>query len=132
MILVDSSVLIDTLRARATLQTRQLEAFAIDEQELAVGDLMIVEVLQGTRSTGAFEQARVYLSTFSHIRISDDTVAEQAARNYRTLRALGITIRKTIDTLIATRCIVDGIPLLYADRDFDPFVEHLGLRSAMQ
>ncbi|MGJ3629057.1 hypothetical protein AB5I41_23340 [Sphingomonas sp. MMS24-JH45] len=65
------------------------------------------------------------------MRISDTALAVRASINYRHLRALGFTIRKTIHTLIATRCILDGIPLLYADRDFDPFVAHLGLRSAM-
>ncbi|MEG8039543.1 PIN domain-containing protein [Sphingomonas sp. LR60] len=131
MILVDSSVLIDVLNGRETLQTRRLEELSLDEQDLAVGDLMIVEVLQGTRTNRAFELARAYLSDFSQLRISDVPVAEQAARNYRALRHRGITIRKTIDTLIATRRIMAEVPLLYNDRDFDPFVEHLGLRSAM-
>ena len=58
-------------------------------------------------------------------------IAIQAARNFRALRARGITVHKTIDTLIATRCIESGLILLYSDRDFDPFVEPLGLRSAM-
>jgi predicted nucleic acid-binding protein len=58
-------------------------------------------------------------------------VAVQAARNFRALRALGVTVRKTIDTIIATRCIESRLPLLYSDRDFDPFVAHLGLRSAL-
>jgi predicted nucleic acid-binding protein len=71
------------------------------------------------------------LQTLPIITVSDETVAIQAARNYRTLRAKGVTVRKTIDTLIATRCIVDGHHLLYSDRDFDPFVEHLGMLSAM-
>jgi predicted nucleic acid-binding protein len=62
--------------------------------------------------------------------IAGEGVAIQAARNFRALRALGVTVRKTIDTLIATRCIVDGYRLLYSDRDFDPFVRHLGLVSA--
>ncbi|WP_341208243.1 PIN domain nuclease [uncultured Sphingomonas sp.] len=131
MILVDSSVLIDVLNSRETLQTRRLEELSLDEQDIAVGDLMIVEVLQGTRTGNAFEEARAFLSEFSQLRISDVPVAEQGARNYRALRQRGITIRKTIDTLIATRCIMSEVPLLYNDRDFDPFVEHLGLRSAM-
>jgi hypothetical protein len=59
------------------------------------------------------------------------SIAIQAAKNFRTLRSIGVTVRKTIDTVIATRCIESGLPLLYSDRDFDPFVEHLGLRSAL-
>jgi predicted nucleic acid-binding protein len=58
-------------------------------------------------------------------------IAIQSAKNFRVLRALGITVRKTIDTVIATRCVESGLSLLYSDRDFDPFVEHLGLRSAL-
>lgn len=71
------------------------------------------------------------MSSFDFLVISSHDVAIEAARNYRRLRAVGATIRKTIDTLIATRCILDDLPLLYRDRDFDPFVQHLGLRSAM-
>ena len=63
--------------------------------------------------------------------LAGQTMAIQAAKNFRVLRALGITVRKTIDTVIATRCIESGLPLLYSDRDFDPFVERLGLRSAL-
>lgn len=63
--------------------------------------------------------------------LAGQTMAIQAAKNFRALRALGITVRKTINTIIATRCIESGLPLLYSDRDFDPFVEHLGLRSAL-
>jgi predicted nucleic acid-binding protein len=58
-------------------------------------------------------------------------IAIQAVKNFRQLRSRGITIRKTIDTLIATSCIENGLTLLYSDKDFDPFVEHLGLRSAL-
>ena len=58
-------------------------------------------------------------------------IAVQAARNYRTLRQLGVTVRKTIDTAIATRCIEDGYDLLYNDRDFEAFVKHLGLRAVV-
>ena len=65
------------------------------------------------------------------VNVCDPDLALQAADNYRFLRARGHTVRKTIDTLIATRCIVDGLMLLYSDRDFDPFVAHLGLRSAL-
>ena len=68
------------------------------------------------------------MNTVTVMPTTGPSVAVQAARNYRHLRAKGITVRKTIDTLIATRCILDGHELLHSDRDFDPFVEHLGLR----
>lgn len=131
MILVDSSVLIDLLRGRDTLQAAQLDRLLVAEQEVAVGDLMVVEVLQGARDAHQLERYRRWLSEFPQASITDVSVAIQAARNYQHLRALGITVRKTIDTLIATRCILDSVPLLYSDRDFDPFVEHLGLISAL-
>ena len=78
-----------------------------------------------------FNQAYALSSSLTVIELGGCNTAVQAARNYRRLRALGITVRKTIDTIIATRCMEDDLALLYSDRDFDPFVEHLGLRSAM-
>ena len=57
-------------------------------------------------------------------------IAIQTAKNFRVLRAMGVNVRKTIDTVIATRCIASGFKLLYSDKDFDPFVQHLSLRSA--
>ena len=63
--------------------------------------------------------------------LAGQDIAIQAAKNFRALRALGVSVRKTIDTVIATRCIESGLSLLYSDRDFDPFVEHLSLRSAL-
>ena len=131
LILVDSSVWIDLFGPKVTLQTEQLLRFLSDEQPLAVGDLIVTEVLQGTRSERAFRQGLAFLTAFDRVAIVDDRVALEAARNYRRLRTCGVTARSTIDTLIATRCILDRIPLLYSDRDFDPFVEHLGLISAM-
>ncbi|WP_375403846.1 PIN domain nuclease [uncultured Sphingomonas sp.] len=131
MILVDASVWIDFLNAKATLQTDALRHLLRLRKHLAIGDLPLIEVLQGARSDRAARDRQDWLSSFTPIDIVGHRVAIEAARNYRELRAKGITVRKTIDALIATRCILDGLPLLYSDRDFDPFVEHLGLRSAM-
>lgn len=128
--LVDSSVWIDFLHKRRTPQTSHLHAM-IGGQGLITADLVLVEVLQGLRDDLQAKRIENVMTQFGVIQIVDTAVAVQAARNYRTLRALGVTPRKTIDTLIATRCIADGIALLYSDRDFDPFVEHLGLRSAL-
>lgn len=97
-----------------------------------MGDLMLVEVLQGLPTDRAFADAKRIFGTFELVRIADRRVATEAAENYRTLRAKRITVRKTIDTLIATRCILDGIPLLFSDRDFEPFVAYLGLVDAME
>ena len=131
MILVDSSVWIDYFRGTATPQTDKLDSMLAGEQ-FAIGDLMLTEVLQGFGSDKDFDQARKLFESLTVIEIGGEEIAIQAAKNFRTLRALGVTPRKTIDTLIATRCIENGLPLLYSDKDFDPFVEHLGMRSAMQ
>ena len=131
MILVDSSVWIDQLADRETRQTMLLRQLLQDGQDIGIGDLVMAEVLQGTRGGRTFAVVKAYLDAFTPVQVSDHAIAETAARYYRALRGRGITIRKTIDTLIATRCIVDRIPLLYSDRDFDPFAQHLGLRSAM-
>jgi predicted nucleic acid-binding protein len=130
VILVDSSVWIDFFRGTATAEAERLDAL-LGSDLLAVGDLMLAEVLQGFGSERDFNQARKLLTALDIVDIDGLDIAIQAARNYRTLRAKGVTIRKTIDTLIATRCIEGDYSLLYSDRDFDPFVEHLGLRSAM-
>jgi predicted nucleic acid-binding protein len=130
MFLVDSSVWIDLLRNRSSGETSRLEQL-LREERVAVGDLMLVEVLQGIRSEQDFEDARRMFGAFPTVTIAGPEVAIEAARNYRILRTKGITPRKTIDTLIATRCILDGHALLFGDRDFEPFVEHLGLVDAM-
>lgn len=129
MILVDSSVWIDYFRGETTPQTDKLDVlFGIDL--IGLGDLILAEVLQGFDHERDFNRARKLLTAFTVIELGGLDVAIQAARNFRTLRALGITVRKTIDTVIATRCIESGYPLLYSDRDFDPFCQHLGLQSA--
>lgn len=130
MILVDSSVWIDFFRGSTTPQTEKLDAL-LGSEPLAVGDLILAEVLQGFSSDKDFNKARRLLTELDVIELGGEEVAIQAARNYRALRVLGVTIRKTIDSIIATRCIEGNYALLYSDRDFDPFVEHLGLRSAM-
>ncbi len=130
MILVDSSVWIDYFRGSATPQANRLDAL-LGAEPLAIGDVVLAEVLQGFTSDRDFNNALRLLMTVSVIDIGGRDIAVQAARNFRTLRARGVTVRKTIDTLIATRCIESGFLLLYSDRDFDPFVEHLGLQSTL-
>lgn len=131
IVLVDTSVWIDSFGDRKTLETRALATITRSDDRLVVGDLVLTEVLQGTRDRRDFDMKRSWLGTFDRFQIVDDRVPVRAAHNYQHLRSRGITIRKTIDTLIATRCILDGIPLLHNDRDFDPFIKHLGLRSAL-
>lgn len=130
MILVDSSVWIDYFRGADSPQAARLDAL-LGEELIAVGDLVLAEVLQGFDTERDFRTARRLLTSLTIIDLGGRDIAIRAAQNYRKLRALGVTPRKTIDTIIATRCIENRLPLLYSDRDFDPFVAHLGLASAM-
>ena len=130
MILVDSSVWIDYFRGKPTPQAEKLDSL-LGSEPLVTGDLVLTEVLQGFGSEHDFNQAKKLLTSLVVVDLGGQDIAIQAAKNFRALRSLGITVRKTIDTVIATRCIASGLTLLYSDRDFDPFVQHLGLRSAL-
>ena len=129
MTLVDSSVWIDYFKGLITPQTEKLDEL-LESELLAIGDLILTEVLQGFDSDKDFEKTKSLLTSLNVVDLGGQEIAIQAAKNYRSLRKLGVTIRKTIDTLIATRCIESGYTLLHDDRDFDPFVKHLGLRVA--
>ncbi|SAL16403.1 Ribonuclease VapC11 [Caballeronia udeis] len=131
MTLVDSSVWIDYFRGVISPETDKLDAL-LGAEALLTGDLIVAEVLQGFSAESEFNTARQLMTTrLSVVSLVGPDNAVQAARNYRALRAQGVTIRKTIDTLIATYCIENGVSLLFSDRDFNPFVDYLGLRSAI-
>lgn len=129
MILVDSSVWIDYFRSADTPQVALLDSL-LGRTPLAVGDLIAAEVLQGVRDERDFKLVKKTFEAFEHVDLVGYDLAVKASENYRSLRGMGITIRKTIDTLIATRCIEDGLTLLHSDKDFMPFSAHLGLRVA--
>jgi len=128
LILVDSSVWIDYFKGTGTAQTAILDTL-LGREPLAIGDLILTEVLQGFDSERDFNEAKKLLTALTVVELGGEEVAIQAARNFRALRRMGVTVRKTIDTVIATRCIESGYELLHNDRDFDPFVQHLGLSS---
>ncbi len=127
MILVDSSVWIDYFRGAITAQTEKLDTL-LGRKPLVIGDLILTEVLQGFSADRHFNEARKMLTSLTVVTLGGREIAIQAARNFRTLRNRGVTVRKTIDTVIATRCIESGYDLLHSDKDFEPFVQHLGLR----
>ena len=131
MIAVDTSVWIDFFRNVPSRHVERLVS-AVLADEVVIPDLVVTEILQGCDTDREFNAVRRELKPHAVLRTMSGSVAIEAARHYRSLRARGFTVRRTIDTLIATRCIAGNIPLLYSDRDFDPFVEHLGLRSAMR
>jgi predicted nucleic acid-binding protein len=127
LILVDSSVWIDYFKGVRNPQTDQLDNL-LSREPLAIGDLILTEVLQGFSDDRAFREARRLLTALTVVELGGREIAIQAAQNFRELRKLGVTVRKTIDTIIATRCIEGQYELLHNDRDFDPFAKYLGLR----
>jgi predicted nucleic acid-binding protein len=127
LILVDSRVWIDYFKGAITAQTEKLDQL-LGREPLAIGDLILTEVLQGFADERDFNQARKMLTALTVVELAGQEIAIQAARNFRALRKAGATVRKTIDTVIATRCIESGYDLLHDDKDFEPFVKHLGLR----
>ena len=127
MILVDSSVWIAYLRNLETQPVKRLRTIeALDD--ILVGDLILLEVLQGARDESHALRIESDLRQFRVEPMLDDRLAVQAANHYRALRRRGVTVRKTIDLIIATFCLMGGHALLHDDRDFEPFVSHLGLR----
>ena len=127
MILVDSSVWIDFFRNTPTPQAEWLDA-NLGVEGILVGDLILAEVLRGFKEDRGFNDARRLLGRLNQVLLGGEDIAIESARNFRKLRSLGLTIRGTIDAVIATRCIADGFRLLHSDHDFDPFEKHLGLR----
>ena len=129
MILADTSVWIDYLNGRITPQTDLLDDSLI-AGTLAMGDLVFLEILQGIRNDKQFEQVKNKLSLLDQCSMFNSNYVTEYANNYRSLRKKGITVRKTNDVIIASFCIQENMPLLYTDRDFKPFIEHLGLIPA--
>ena len=126
MIVVDSSVWIDYFNGRPTSEADALGR--LPPAQLVIGDLIMTEVLQGFASEADFLGVQRVFAALEFRPIGGREIAIAAARNHRALRARGVTPRSTIDTVIATFCIVEDHDLLHCDRDFDPFERHLGLR----
>ena len=131
MILVDSSVWINYFNGKITWQTEILDQI-LQQIPVYTGDLILTEVLQGFRKDHEYKKAKEVLSILPCKNIGGYDIAIQGAENYRRLRKKGITIRKTIDIIIGTFCIVENITLLHDDRDFDPMMEHLSLKTISQ
>jgi predicted nucleic acid-binding protein len=127
MIVVDTSVWIDFFNGRPTDESNLLHDL-LGHEPILVGDLILAEVLQGFRVEEDFREALSILETFDFREMLGRNVAIASARNYRALRARGVTVRKTVDVLIGTFCLLNDYELLHSDGDFDPMTEHLGLR----
>jgi len=129
VILVDSSVWINYFNGISSWQTDFLDHY-LSKTPIIIGDLILTEVLQGFRSNADFETAKNFLSVLQFRQIGGYNVAIQSANNYRILRKSGITVRKTIDIIIATFCIIEGLTLLHDDRDFEPMATHFSLKTS--
>lgn len=128
MIIVDSSVWIDYFNGQDTPAASKLDAL-LGVEPLAIGDLILVEVLQGFRSDADHKTAKRLLTALTVFDILGTKGALKSADNFRALRKKGTTVRKTADVIIATFCIANHHSLLFSDKDFVPFVKHLGLRA---
>jgi predicted nucleic acid-binding protein len=127
MIIVDTSVWIDFLNQRKTPQTVWLLA-GHENEPIGLTDLTLTEALQGIRLDSRFRQAQAYFRQLPVFNAVSMELAVLSAQNFRTLRKQGITVRSTIDCLLATFCIESGFGLLHNDRDFEPFERQFGLR----
>jgi predicted nucleic acid-binding protein len=129
MIVVDSSVWIDYFTGVRNIQTNKLDD-TLGIRPVAVGDLILTEVLQGFRRDQDYKAARTLLENLTIFGMLGNEMAILSAENFRALRKKGITVRKTADVIIASFCIAQKLPLLFSDKDFKPFVKHLGLIEA--
>jgi len=130
MIVVDSSVWIDYFTGNDTPEADHLDSL-LGEELIAIGDLVLAEVLQGFRADQDFRKARDLLLSLHVVNMLDTTIALKSAANFRSLRKKGLTVRKTVDSIIATYCIENRLPLLHSDKDFQPFHQHLNLKNAL-
>lgn len=126
MIMVDTSVWIDYFNGKESEKTDILDTL-LAEDDVVIGDLILLEILQGFRNDKDYNEAKEGLSNLDMYELFGKEMVDKCSDNYRSLRKKGITIRKTADVIIATFCLENNIPLLFSDRDFLPFVEHLKL-----
>jgi predicted nucleic acid-binding protein len=126
MIIVDSSVWIDALRGKINPHSVWLKA-ALGQEPVGLTSLILCEVLQGIRNETQFRGVQRALLELPVFDTFSSQLAVTAAQHYRTLRNRGVTVRKTVDCIIATFCMENEYRLLHSDRDFDAFESHLGL-----
>ncbi len=130
MIVVDSSVWIDYFSGNKTPEVDRLDVL-LGAEPVGIGDLMLIEVLQGFRRDKDYRRAKTLLLALDVLNMLDTSIALKSAKNFRALRKKGVTVRKTIDAIIATYCIENRLFLLHSDRDFRPFEKHLNLKNAL-
>ena len=131
MIFVDSSVWVDYFNGTQSAETDYLDSL-LGKEPVGLGDVVLLEVLQGFRSDQDYKTAKDLLTALTVFTLGGQEMAIKSADNFRLLRKKGITVRKSIDVLIATFCISKNIPLLHSDKDFEPFHQHLKLDNALE
>ena len=130
MVVVDSGVWIDFFSGADPPQRNVLrELLTHGEVALIVPDLVLYEVLRGFRRERDYLQAEALMLSMTVESTGGQALAQRAATHYRSLREQGVTVRKSIDVLLATFCIARGYTLLHRDRDFNAFEELRGLRA---
>jgi len=131
LIFVDSSVWVDYFNGTQSAETDCLDSL-LGTEPVGLGDVVLLEVLQGFRSEQDYKIAKDLLTALTVFTLGGQEMAIKSADNFRLLRKKGITVRKTIDVLIATFCISKNLPLLHSDKDFESFHQHLKLDNAME
>ena len=131
MIFVDSTVWVDYFNGKQSVETDCLDGL-LGKEPVGLGDVVLIEVLQGFRRDKDYKIAKDLLTTLAVFTLGGQEMAIKSADNFRLLRKKGITVRKTIDVVIATFCINKNLPLLHSDKDFDPFHQHLKLENALE
>jgi hypothetical protein len=129
VIVVDTSVWIDYFNGVPTPQAGVLDEL-LGTRVLAIGDLILAELLQGFATEQDARRALALLEPLEFLAMGGRDVAIQSAAHYRRLRRSGVTVRKTMDMLIGTYCLMHDHEILHSDRDFDVLAKHLGLKVA--
>jgi predicted nucleic acid-binding protein len=128
VIVVDTSVWIDVLAGRETSQAVRCVGLIEGGEPVALTDVIVTEVLQGLASDEEAELVESHLRAFPVLRLEGLDDFALAAHLYRTARGAGVTVRKTLDCLIAAPCVRTGAPLLHSDADFDRLASCTPLR----
>jgi predicted nucleic acid-binding protein len=128
VIVVDTTVWIDFFNGAGTLEDQHLQQLITAGRSLALTDLIFCEILQGIRGDAAFAQTRGLLLLYPILQIERLATFEHAAQIYHTCRRQGVTVRKTIDYLIAALCIEEDVELFHKDSDFDAIARVAPLR----
>jgi predicted nucleic acid-binding protein len=131
LIFVDSSVWVDYFNGTQSVETDCLDSL-LGKEPVGLGDVVLIEVLQGFRRDQDYKIAKDLLTALTVFTLGGQEMAIESADNFRLLRKKGITVRKTIDVLIATFCINKNLPLLHSEKDFDPFHQYLRLENALE